>query len=180
VTALNTIIDDFLAFARPLPENRAAEDLRGPMKEAADLVRAELEDRGGSLEVDLGHRPLMARVNADQAKRATLNLLRNAAQAATRVELRGLMDHGQVVICVTDDGPGVKDDIRERIFDPFVSDKAQGAGLGLAIVKKVVEAHGGRVELMEQGETNGVRGAEFRIYFGSLDDPTDPEDPSGA
>ena len=180
VNALNAIIDDFLAFARPLPENRHAEDLRGPVHEAAELVRAELEERGGTLVVDLGDRPLMARVNADQAKRATLNLLRNAAQAASRVELRGSTDGGEVIISVSDDGPGVREEMRDRIFDPFVTDKEQGAGLGLAIVKKVVEAHGGRVVLAEQRETNGVRGAEFRIYFGSLDDPPVPREISDA
>jgi signal transduction histidine kinase len=180
VTALNAIIDDFLAFARPLPENREAEDLRAPVLEAVELVRAELEERGGTLDVDLGDQPLMVRVNADQAKRATLNLLRNAAQAASQVDLRGFREGGQVVISVSDDGPGVREEMRERIFDPFVSDKEQGAGLGLAIVRKVVEAHGGRVELTDQVETNGVRGAEFRIYFGSLDDPPAPEDISGA
>lgn len=178
VTALNAIIDDFLAFARPLPENREAEDLRGPLHEAAELVRAELEERGGTLEVDLGDAPLMVRVNAGQAKRATLNLLRNAAQVAKRVELRGFLEGGEVVVSVADDGPGVREEIRNSIFDPFVTDKEQGAGLGLAIVRKVVEAHGGRVELADEGETNGVKGAEFRIYFGSLDDPPRPEDAS--
>jgi signal transduction histidine kinase len=76
-----------------------------------------------------------------------------------------------VIISVSDDGPGVPPDIRERIFDPFVTDKEQGAGLGLAIVRKVAEAHGGRVLLVPDQETDGGRGAEFRIYFVSLENP---------
>ena len=72
---------------------------------------------------------------------------------------------------MTDDGPGVPAALRERIFDPFVTDKEQGAGLGLAIVRKVAEAHGGRAELHRTAESNGGRGSEFRIYFASLDDP---------
>jgi signal transduction histidine kinase len=176
VAGLNAIIDDFLAFARPLPEQREAVDLRGPVGEAAELVRAELEERGGELIVDLGHRPLMVNVNADQAKRAALNLLRNAAQVADRVELQTHEEGGEVVLCVTDDGPGVPDDIRPRVFDPFVTDKEQGAGLGLAIVRKVVEAHGGRVELLSGAETNVGEGAEFRIYFASMDDPPSIDD----
>ncbi len=171
VVALNAIIDEFLAFARPLPEEREARDLRGPMAEAAELVRAEMEERGGVLDLDLGSAPLMVRVNPDQAKRAILNLLRNAAQVADHVQLRAFMARGEVVVSVRDDGSGVPEAIRERIFDPFVTDKEQGAGLGLAIVRKVVEAHGGRVELMDDGETDGATGTEFRIYFGSLDEP---------
>ncbi len=171
VVALNAIIDEFLAFARPLPDDREARDLRGPMGDAAELVRAEMGERGGVLAVDLGDEPLMVRVNPDQAKRAVLNLLRNAAQVADHVELRGFMQAGEVVVSVRDNGTGVPESIRTRIFDPFVTDKEQGAGLGLAIVRKVVEAHGGRVELMDDAETNGASGTEFRIYFGSLDDP---------
>ncbi len=76
-----------------------------------------------------------------------------------------------MVISVADDGPGVPTDLRDRIFDPFVTDKEQGAGLGLAIVRKVAEAHGGRVELVAEGETDGGRGAEFRIYFVNLENP---------
>jgi two-component system OmpR family sensor kinase len=110
-------------------------------------------------------------VDADHAKRATLNLLRNAAQVAELVVLRAWVEHGEVVVSVSDDGPGVPETLKERIFDPFVTDKAQGAGLGLAIVRKVAEANGGRVELTRTGETDGGRGSEFRVYFPSLDEP---------
>jgi len=171
VSALNEIIDDFLTFARPMTPTRETTDLRKPVREAADLVRAELEERGGSLTVTLPEKPLLAKVDAGHTKRAVLNLLRNAAQASDYVRLGAGLENGEVMIAVSDDGSGVPQDMQGRVFDPFVTDKAQGAGLGLAIVRKVVEAHGGRVELADPGDANGGRGAEFRIYFGSLDDP---------
>lgn len=181
VSALNGIIDDFLTFARPMSGSREANDLREALLDAAELVRAELEERGGTLEIELGDEPLMARVGPDYAKRATLNLLRNAAQVSDTVRLEGSLEHGEVVICVSDDGPGVDPALRARIFDPFVTDKEQGAGLGLAIVKKVAEAFRGRVELTGPSETNGAGGAEFRIYFPSLEDmPPRPDRPNGA
>ena len=71
---------------------------------------------------------------------------------------------GEVVLFVRDDGPGVPPELEDRIFEPFVTDKEQGAGLGLAIVKRVVEANGGRVELTTGDGASGV-GAEFRVYF---------------
>ena len=171
VAALNTIIDDFLAFARPLGTTHGTEDLRDALRDAADLVMADVERNGGELVVELPDLPLAARVDSDHAKRATLNLLRNAAQVADRVVLKAWAEHGEVVVSVSDDGPGVPEVLRERIFDPFVTDKAQGAGLGLAIVRKVAEANGGRVELTRTGEVDGGRGSEFRVYFPSLDEP---------
>jgi signal transduction histidine kinase len=103
-------------------------------------------------------------------KRAVLNLLRNAAQVSSRVRLTGTLDRGEVLVSVADDGPGVAPAARERIFDPFVTDKEQGAGLGLAIVKKVAEAHGGRVEVTSARESGVGTGAEFRIYFTGMED----------
>lgn len=171
VSGLNGIIDDFLAFARPMSPTAEANDLREALLQAVELVRMEVQERGGVLEIDLPDVPLMARVGPDHAKRVVLNLLRNAAQAADRIHLSAGMRHGEVEVRVSDDGPGVPLDLRERIFDPFVTDKEQGAGLGLAIVRKVAEAHGGRVELVPPEETNGAGGAEFRVYFRSLEDP---------
>jgi len=171
VAALNTIIDDFLTFARPLRSGHGTADLREALRDAGDLIVGELDKNGGELRLDLPEAALPAGVDADLAKRATLNLLRNAAQVAEHVTLKAWSERGEVVVSVCDDGPGVPAELRDRIFDPFVTDKAQGAGLGLAIVRKVAEAHGGRVELARTGETDGGRGSEFRIYFPSLDEP---------
>lgn len=170
VSALNRIIDDFLTFARPLRATPEPADLREPLLAAAALVQGELERDGGSLEVDLPDQPLVARADPDQVKRAVLNLLRNAAQVSPRVRLAGTLVRGEVLVSVSDDGPGVAPDARERIFDPFVTDKEQGAGLGLAIVKKVAEAHGGRVEVTSARENGVGTGAEFRIYFIGMED----------
>jgi signal transduction histidine kinase len=171
VDRLEDSISHFLTFARPLRSGHGTADLREALREAGDLVVGELDKNGGELRLDLPEAALPAGVDADLAKRATLNLLRNAAQVAEHVTLKAWSERGEVVVSVCDDGPGVPAELRDRIFDPFVTDKAQGAGLGLAIVRKVAEAHGGRVELARTGETDGGRGSEFRIYFPSLDEP---------
>ncbi len=102
-----------------------------------------------------------------------LNLLRNAAQAGTHVWVDGEMVNGEVRLSVKDDGPGVSKDLRDRIFEPFVTDKERGAGLGLAIVKGIAKANRGRVHLVPEPEKPGV-GAEFRVYFrGPEDLPVD-------
>ncbi|NCG31499.1 MAG: HAMP domain-containing protein [Proteobacteria bacterium] len=174
VSALNGIISDFLAFARPLAPSREATDVRLPILGAIELVEAELLERGGTLDVHMSDTALMARVSGDHVKRAALNLLRNASQAGDHVVLEAGVTNGEFVLSVSDDGPGVAQELRGRVFDPFVTDKEQGAGLGLAIVKKIAEAHGGRAELVDNREPNGGKGAEFRVYFGSLEDPPTP------
>jgi len=171
VTALNGIIDDFLTFARPLQTDRHGTDLRDPIEAAAELAEVEMERGGCRLELVLPTEPLMAAADGGQVKRAVLNLLHNAAQVATRVRLSAERDGTGIVVRVLDDGPGIPEELRERVFEPFITDKEKGAGLGLAIVRKVVEAHGGRVEVSAASDPLFENGAEFRLYFIGLEEP---------
>jgi signal transduction histidine kinase len=172
VSDLSAIISEFLVFARPLRPGHEIVDLRGPVREAVDLVEGEIRASGGVLELDLPDEPLPVRADPDHAKRATLNLVRNAAQAGRRVRVEAEWKNGEAVVSVLDDGPGVAAENRARIFEPFVTDKEKGAGLGLAIVKKVIEAMGGRVEVGAAERPGFGNGARFRLYFpGSEDIP---------
>ena len=167
VRDLNAIINEFLGFARPGQTRLRLHDVREPVGEAAALVGNDLERRGGRLEVDLPARPLLARADPRHVKRLTLNLLRNAAQAGDTVWLSGAMVHGEVLLSVRDDGPGIARELRDHIFEPFVGDKAQGAGLGLAIVKEMVEVNRGRVSVVSDDVEGppGGSGAEFHVYL---------------
>jgi signal transduction histidine kinase len=175
ITALNQIIDDFLTFARPLRAEGELHDIRRPVQEAVELVEMEMRDAGGELTLDMPAYPLMARADPEHVKRVALNLVRNAAQAGQEVHVLCEYYRGEAVLFVRDNGPGVPRELEDRIFEPFVTDKEQGAGLGLAIVKRVVEANGGRVELTTGERASGV-GAEFRVYFrGGEDLPPEEE-----
>jgi len=169
VLALNEIIDDFLTFARPIRPEGHFHDVRAPIAEAVELVEMEMKGGGGRITVDLPEEPLLARADPEHVKRVVLNLLRNGAQAGKEVEIRGEPLRGEVVVTVVDDGPGIPERMLDRIFEPFVTDKEQGAGLGLAIVKKVVEGSQGRVEVRNRAPQAGG-GAEFRVYFRGAED----------
>ena len=172
VVGLNGIIDEFLGFARPDRSEPRLHDVRIPVEDAASLVEAEFQKNGGTLELDFPEQPLLAIADPLQVKRAVLNLVRNASQAGNRIWVECGAVHGEVRIAVRDDGPGIAPDLRDRIFDPFVGDKEQGAGLGLAIVKQLAEANGGRVVLAEHavdGGQAGGEGAEFHLYLNSPD-----------
>lgn len=164
VQGLNGIINEFLIFARPLTAAATLHDVRTPLQDALELARAENENAGVTLESDLPEYPLLARADPGHVKGIVLNLLRNAAQAGTQVRLSAEDYRGEVVISVRDNGPGVRPDLRDRIFEPFVTDKEQGAGLGLAIVRRLAETNGGRVNLVEDEDAVG-EGAEFRVYL---------------
>ena len=173
VRGLNTIIDEFLGFARPGRTEPQLHDVRESVGEAAALAEAELEKKGGTMHVDFPRKPLFAIADPLQIKRLVLNLLRNASHAGDRVWLEGASVNGEVRLAIRDNGPGIPHEFRDRIFEPFVGNKAQGAGLGLAIVKEMVEANHGRVELVSDAEDRdeSAGGAEFRVYLSGPEDP---------
>ncbi len=106
--------------------------------------------------------------DANMLKQALLNLIRNSVEAIPpgdegNIRLRVTKaPGGMVLISVEDDGPGIPESVRPKLFSPFVTGKASGTGLGLSISKKLVEALGGRLELL-QLDPHGTR-AEMQFH----------------
>lgn len=170
VGALNRIIQDFLTFARPHDPRLEPIDIATSITEAVSLMQAQLHSRGGRLDLDLPNEPLKALADPDLVKRIVLNLLQNAAAVSDRVGLRAWTEGGEIIVSIVDDGPGIPHDQRERIFEPFVTDKQKGAGLGLTIVRKMMEAMGGRARVFDARDSHSGDGADFRVYFKGLED----------
>ena len=148
------------------PEKKrvALADLFDAVKRIAVAEWAEGEER---ITVDIS--PAGLDVYADQVllEPVLINLLRNAWQATLdeedpRIELRARLNRrGNVVIEVSDNGPGVPDEIAHKIFVPFYTTKERGSGVGLALARQVMIAHGGYIQLAE----GGSRGARFALTF---------------
>jgi signal transduction histidine kinase len=171
VEGLNGIINDFLSFARPVDPDVRLHDVRDPIQESTEWVEMEMRKHGKELFFVVPSAPLLGRADPDHVKRVLLNLLKNAAAVADRVWVDATTRNGEVIISVRDDGPGISPALRDRVFEPFVTDKQQGAGLGLAIVKRVLEANGGRIELLSDASAGGEgKGAEFRVYLPGAED----------
>lgn len=121
---------------------------------------------------DRGADPVMA--DRIQVQRVVLNLVRNAVEAMAgrpRRELRvgnRAAEPGFLQFYVADTGPGVPPDLSERLFQPFVSGKADGMGVGLSISRNIIEAHGGRMWL----EANGDGGATFHFTLKRMGEET--------
>jgi signal transduction histidine kinase len=149
--ALGQVVTNFLAFARPTELALAPVEMAALVERAADDVRAETRARGGEVIV----RGEFGRVEGDEVllRQALSNLCRNAfeacdqARVVPRIVLEGQRDatHGLLRISVSDNGPGVPDDVADRVFRPFFTTKPHGIGLGLALVQKIVVTHNGRV-----------------------------------
>lgn len=134
----------------------------------AALARVEAERIGATFTVTDTASGAQVMVDRIQLEQALLNLVRNAAEALSEtphgpkdIVLAVGADADTVTIGVADTGPGVAAEIRERLFHPFATTKAQGMGLGLTITRSIVEAHGGRL-LFEPGRSGG---AEFRVIL---------------
>ena len=143
VKRIARLADDLLDYAKPWRLEPAVIDL-------SERVAAATCRRGG---VGLGaglRRPLPAVADPRRIDQALANLLENAAAAGGRVEVDAEQADDAVRLHVCDDGPGIPDDIRDKLFQPFVSRRAGGTGLGLAIVAKIMEAHGGTVAVTQR------------------------------
>ncbi len=162
---LKKVVEDFLDFARRRPADMRPVAVAPLLAETAEVLAAEAEQRGVSLEVEVGDEPPTVTGDAEQLRRVLLNLCRNALQASPEGAAVSLscdaLPGGEAFMEVADQGPGIEPDKQDEIFTPFFTTREKGSGLGLALVKKVVEAHGGRVELTS---TPG-QGASFRVVL---------------
>jgi two-component system, NtrC family, sensor histidine kinase HydH len=154
-TRLNRIVTEFLDFARPQQPNlrpcRADEIIQRNL----DAIAPELDKQGITLKSDLteGKETLL---DPDLLYRAFLNILVNAIQAMPEGGSLGVTagptKNGGWRIQVSDTGQGISEEHRERVFEPFYTQKEKGSGLGLSIVKSIIEAHDGRIEIRSPDE----------------------------
>lgn len=162
VTRAGQVIQRLRRFLKKEDAVHHAEDLRHTIEEAATLAMLADETGDARLEVSVPVDTPRVVIDRVQVQQVVLNLCRNALQAMTAMAgpralvIRVAMaDGGMVEVSVADTGPGLPDEVRQRLFQPFVTTKATGMGVGLSICRSIVEAHGGRmwVEDVEGGGT---------------------------
>ncbi|MEQ9461785.1 MAG: ATP-binding protein [Phycisphaeraceae bacterium] len=173
---LREILEDFLRFAGRVKLERQPVDVNVMVEELTDFYEPQATEAGVRLrtQLDAGVGEIMA--DSRLLKQALLNLMINAVQAMTEAREReqahgganelllrtervsqGLRD--QVRIEVTDTGPGMDDEVRSRVFQPYFSTKRQGTGLGLPTSRRLIEEHGGQLAM----HSESGRGTSFLI-----------------
>ncbi len=160
------VIRRLRGFVRRGELQRQPRQLNELVEEVLHFIASEARERGVRVEVDLAPGLPLLDVDAVQIEQVMLNLLRNALEAIYEsggdhavVSVRTRGTHDGAELSVSDTGPGVRADLLEQAFEPFVTTKAGGLGMGLSICRSIVDAHGGRI----WGTPNADRGMTFSV-----------------
>jgi two-component system, NtrC family, nitrogen regulation sensor histidine kinase NtrY len=162
VTTLASLVDTFGRFARLPAADLAPTDLGAVVFQVAKLYADVKKDVTVETEVPDGL-PIV-RADAEQVKRALINLVDNAIAATPEgghVRIAAVVAGGSARLVVEDEGPGIPEAERSRVFDPAYSTKARGSGLGLAIVARIAAEHAGHVRV----EENAPHGCRFLLEW---------------
>jgi signal transduction histidine kinase len=161
---IERLLEVVMQHARP-PSTHSAEsigELEPALRSVVQLATLRAAGRGLTLELSIEEEVPAARIAPDALRQVLLNLTLNAIEASERggcIRLVAGASADGVSIAVEDEGPGVPEPLRARLFEPFFSTKSRPGGLGLAITRKLVEEAGGRIEI-EDREPHGTR---FRV-----------------
>ncbi len=159
---LGGLLTELLDFARPREPRFGRLDVAASVEDAVRLARSSLATSNVSIETSLTEKLPAVECDEEQIKQVLLNLLMNAAQAMPdggRIVVSASREGRSLALIVADDGPGIPEEMRTRVFDPFFTTRESGTGLGLAVVQQIVSQHGGQIEV----EQNGAQGARFVV-----------------
>ena len=186
VDDIRRMVDEFSRFARMPKPVIAAEDVADTVRQAAFLMRVGNPDV--DIDVEIAEDPMPARFDRRLISQALTNIIKNATEAIAAVppaelgngsiHVVAVREGENIVIDIVDNGIGLPKENRSRLLEPYVTTREKGTGLGLAIVGRIVEEHGGSIELRDAGDKNpGQRGAWVRVQFAAAGkaEPSNPE-----
>ncbi len=187
VDDIRRMVDEFSKFARMPKPVILAEDVADTVRQAVFLMRvgnAEID-----IDADIAESPMPAQFDRRLMSQALTNLIKNATEAIAAVppqelgkgtiHLTATREGDSIVIDVVDNGIGLPKENRSRLLEPYVTTREKGTGLGLAIVGRIVEEHGGTIELRDAadkvpGKDPNLRGAWVRMRFAAAGKPEAP------
>jgi two-component system, NtrC family, nitrogen regulation sensor histidine kinase NtrY len=174
VDDIRRMVDEFSRFARMPKPVIEGEDVADTVQQAVFLMRVGHPDI--EIVADIKEDPLRAQFDRRLISQALTNIIKNATEAIEqvpsaelgkgRIDVIAARENDEIVIDVIDNGIGLPKVARARLLEPYVTTRAKGTGLGLAIVGRVLEDHGGRIELKDASDFRpGQRGAWMRLRF---------------
>jgi len=192
VDDIRRMVDEFSRFARMPKPVMEGEDAADTVRQAVFLMKVGHPEI--DIETDIKQDPLRAQFDRRLISQALTNIIKNATEAIEvvppeelgkgRIDVVASREGEDVLIDVIDNGIGLPKVARQRLLEPYVTTRAKGTGLGLAIVGRVLEDHGGRLELKDASDFRpGQRGAWMRLRFavsGQAANPGGKEQPTAA
>ncbi len=187
--ALNakSIIDSLLTFARPKELQKSLRNINQLLKQTIDLLSYKLTASGVKLIVDLDPNLPATMVDGDQISQVFLNIINNAQQAMEESERRELRitswrEGENEFFRFQDTGPGITEEARKRIFDPFFSTKrpGKGSGLGMSVSYQIIQNHNGEIKVEDEEEGGATFTVRLPIESGREETAVkEPESPLG-
>jgi signal transduction histidine kinase len=147
---LDRVVQTLVDFSRPVEVKLVEHDLRTVVSDVVNLSAAEMSTRQVTLTQSLPSYPVVAKVDIDLLKQAVLNVVQNGAQAMPdggKLEVVLIDDGKSAVIQVEDQGLGISEELRERIFDLYFTTKTGGSGIGLAMTYRILQLHHGSIDV---------------------------------
>ena len=174
VDDIRRMVDEFSRFARMPKPVIEGEDVADTVRQAVFLMRVGHPDI--DIEAEIKEEPMRAQFDRRLISQALTNIIKNATEAIEavpaeelgkgRIDVIAARENEDIVIDVIDNGIGLPKVSRARLLEPYVTTREKGTGLGLAIVGRVLEDHGGRIELNDAADIRpGQRGAWMRLRF---------------
>jgi len=163
---LDRVVQMLVDFTRPVDLELTEQDLRPVIGDVLALATAELSTHNVILTSRMTEKPLMANIDADLLKQAVLNVIQNGAQSMPdggklEVVLEEDLRPGakSAVLRIADEGSGIPEEIKGKIFDLYFTTKAGGSGIGLAMTYRILQLHHGSVEVQSKSDL----GTEFQL-----------------
>jgi two-component system, NtrC family, nitrogen regulation sensor histidine kinase NtrY len=184
VDDIRRMVDEFSRFARMPKPVMEGEDVADTVRQAVFLMRVGHPEI--DIEAEIKQDPMRAQFDRRLISQALTNIIKNATEAIEavpsdeldkgRIDVIAARDNEDIVIDVVDNGIGLPKVSRARLLEPYVTTREKGTGLGLAIVGRVLEDHGGRIELKDASDFRpGQRGAWMRLRFAVSGEAAKPE-----
>lgn len=153
IRRLNRLVSDFLDYGKPLRLNIQRTQVERMLDDVVEIIRAKAAEEGVEIKKQYEFSPDIM-VDPELMKTCIMNVLTNAFQAMPEggtLTIRTGRDDGRFVLSVADTGVGVERENLSKVFEPFYTTKNTGLGLGLATTKRIVEEHGGKIEIRSEG-----------------------------
>ncbi len=164
ISRLDRVVKSFLDFNRPVEPRMRPLDMNEIVRDVSSLLRPDAASRHVDIELDLANRPAIVNGDRDLLKQAVMNVVMNGIEAMKNggsLIVRTQLRDGRIEITVTDSGPGIPPEVKDKIFNLYFSTKPQGSGIGLAMAFRFVQLHDGRIDFSSELGS----GTTFRFSF---------------